>query len=202
MKSHASKDKVFGNTKFGFGKYKDHTLYEVIDLDPGYCKWICENNTSNVRDILKIVNYLKNVRIENESSKVFEKKRRDSLKKAWYENSEHMGKSGEQLNLTARVNKMWKSEAKWGTQCIIVLETVVGNHIKIKSRSADAFKMDEEEWYEFTGQVCGHEVFKSIKQTIMNRVIIKNHLDHYASEHLERERQQNIDKVFSLIKEM
>ena len=101
---------------------------------------------------------------------------REKLKAAWYGRSQHIGSMGETLTILARVNKSWQTESKWGVQCIVVLETEEGSHIKIKSRSKDTSK------------------YKYIRQTIINRVSILKSLDHIESSEVEKRRQELIEK--------
>lgn len=197
MKSHAAKHKVYGSTLLSFGKHKGLPVKQVMADDPGYCRWLCENHTGESRSVSAVVSYLKaNMNLTDTASKS-QTKTRDALKRTWYSKSRHLGKIGETVTLTARVNKAWTTEGKWGVSSTVVLETVDGHHIKIQSRSSDAFKFDEEEWYEVSGQVTTHTQFKYIKQTLMNRIKIIRHLDHIESRNIEKERQQKLERLWS-----
>lgn len=194
MKSHGARTKVYGNTVMSFGKYKGMQLKDILKKDPKYCHWLCKNSENPSSEVFKIVSFLRSALKEKPNQKPVD---REKLKLAWYSRSQHIGVIGESLTILARVNKCWQTETKWGTQCVVVLETQQGNHIKIKSRSKDAFKLHEDEWYQINGTVAEHSKYKYILQTIINRVTILRSLDHKESALVEKERQKLIDNAWA-----
>lgn len=36
-----------GDIKIPFGKYKEKTLFEILEIDPGYISWLLTISTSN-----------------------------------------------------------------------------------------------------------------------------------------------------------
>lgn len=196
MNQHASKEKIHGSTVLTFGKYQGKSIKSVLDSNPQYFSWLARNDKGNSRIISAIVDYLKQNRPDILNEKSYPCVDRVQLKKLWYDQSCHIGTLNGKIVFKGRVNKSWTTEGKWGQEAIVVLETVEGNHIKIKSRSADAFSLLEEEWYEIEATVIGHVDFKGIKQTLINRASIRRRFDDQASKNYEVQRQGLIDELW------
>lgn len=144
---------------FPFGKHQGKTCEAVLDVDPEYVSWVCSQEFADPYSAQQFFLI--------KAKEFFQSKLAD------LNTSQHQKEIGDKVDIEVVCTKAtgFSSDFGW-TSTWINRYLCMDNdrNVYLIDYSGDTWNMQEQQKYQITGKVKGHDEYRGVKQTILTRV--------------------------------